>query len=342
MTTPPKNTVPDSFRESLIASAELNECDKIDLHLLGHIQGETAHVIFLQYPELKVVAVDERIVSVPFVRPQNNKMSSSADESSAPSTACDDFKADALLGDNLSDWLPQPILQRVQGVIKEMIQCSSMRGYAVFAESGCFYTVCVSSTDKCDFSTIGIEIESVDDESASMSLNSTLLFLGRGMELQGNGEDAAIASCDILFDLLSTYERGMVYRFNDDLSGEVIHETMRDEAIQPTYLGLRFPASDIPQSSRQLYIKNGVRYIRDSDATDVPVIALDGEKPVDLTQTRARSCHKAHIIYMKNMGVVCSMSIAIVVDGELWVRAELLSNSGNYCFELPIIAALAC
>ena len=120
-----------------------------------------------------------------------------------------------------------------------------------------------------------------------------------------------------MFDLLSPYDRGMVYRFNDDLSGHVIHEIRRTPDIEPPYLGLRFPASDIPQSARLLYMKNAVRYIGNVAAVDVPILTLPGHE-VDLTQTRSRSCHKAHIVYMKNMGIVCCMSIAIIVDGELW------------------------
>jgi len=114
---------------------------------------------------------------------------------------------------------------------------------------------------------------------------------------------------------MGQYDRGMVYRFNDDLSGEVIHEVKKDD-IEYSYLGLTFPHTDIPQSARMLYVKNILRYIRDANGEDVPIFSNEGA--IDLTQTRARCVHKSHLIYLKNMGVVSSMSIAIISEGELW------------------------
>lgn len=49
-------------------------------------------------------------------------------------------------------------------------------------------------------------------------------------------------ACDTVFMLLEHYDRGMVYRFNDDLSGEVIHE-VKKEHVLTSYIGMRFPAS---------------------------------------------------------------------------------------------------
>ena len=123
-------------------------------------------------------------------------------------------------------------------------------------------------------------------------------------------------SCDTIFKLLGQYDRGMVYQFNDDLSGEVIHE-IKKEFVSTSYMGMRFPASDIPLSARQLYVKNGLRYIKNLDADDVPII-VENSREIDLTHCRMRSVSKPHIIYLRNMGVTCSLSIAIVVDGELW------------------------
>ena len=115
---------------------------------------------------------------------------------------------------------------------------------------------------------------------------------------------------------MGRYDRGMVYRFNPDQSGEVIHEVTNAD-IETSYLGLRFPSSDIPYSARQLYIKNGLRYIHNVDEDTVPLRGEQGLQ-LDLTQIRMRAVAKPHIIYLRNMGVVCSLSIAIVVGNELW------------------------
>jgi chemotaxis family two-component system sensor kinase Cph1 len=39
---------------------------------------------------------------------------------------------------------------------------------------------------------------------------------------------------------------------------------------------------------------------------------------IDLSQCRMRTITKHHVAYLKNRGVTCSMSLAIVVENELW------------------------
>ena len=58
---------------------------------------------------------------------------------------------------------------------------------------------------------------------------------------------------------LTGFDRVMVYRFGADQSGEVIAE-----AVSPnidSFLGLRYPATDIPQQARELYRRNLLRII---------------------------------------------------------------------------------
>ena len=128
-------------------------------------------------------------------------------------------------------------------------------------------------------------------------------------------EDIVKTACDSVYTLIGQYDRGMVYRFHDDLSGEVIYEIKSDH-VESSYLGMRFPSSDIPLPARQLYIKNGLRYINNVNTHDVAVES--GGIQMDLTQVRMRAVAKPHIIYLRNMGVVSSLSLAIVVDNELW------------------------
>lgn len=135
------------------------------------------------------------------------------------------------------------------------------------------------------------------------------------MEFYAN-ETIASTACDAVFSVMGKYDRGMVYRFNDDLSGEVIHEIRSSNVETTSYLGLRFPSSDIPLPARELYIKNGLRYIHNLEEENVPVVS-NGQQ-VDLTQIRMRAVAKPHVIYLRNMGVMSSLSLAIVVDGELW------------------------
>lgn len=117
---------------------------------------------------------------------------------------------------------------------------------------------------------------------------------------------------------LTGYDRVMVYRFAPDGSGEVVAE-----AVKPaigSFLGLHYPASDIPKQARELYRRNLLRVIADVNADPVQIVPELDEtgKPLDLSLSILRSVSPIHIEYLKNMGVAASMSISIIVEGELW------------------------
>lgn len=114
------------------------------------------------------------------------------------------------------------------------------------------------------------------------------------------------------------YDRVMVYRFADEGSGEVIAEARNQRA--DSYLGLRFPASDIPRQARELYKRNVFRIIADIDAPRIPIVpqtAPTGEA-LDLSMSVLHAVSEIHIEYLRNMGVGASLSISIVIDGRLW------------------------
>jgi light-regulated signal transduction histidine kinase (bacteriophytochrome) len=114
--------------------------------------------------------------------------------------------------------------------------------------------------------------------------------------------------------LLTGYDRVMVYRFHPDWSGEVIAE-IRRPAMTP-YLGLRYPATDIPSQARALYMETPLRQIADVDA---PVVALLSPHPsLDLSHAGLRSASPYHLEYLKNMRVGATLTLSILVNGALW------------------------
>jgi light-regulated signal transduction histidine kinase (bacteriophytochrome)/CheY-like chemotaxis protein len=117
---------------------------------------------------------------------------------------------------------------------------------------------------------------------------------------------------------LTGFDRVMVYRFDEDGAGEVVAEAANHGL--PPYLGLRYPASDIPAQARALYEKNYLRIIADIDAAPVSIIpSLSPEgHPLDLTMSGLRSVSPIHIEYLRNMGVQTSMSISVLQGGKLW------------------------
>lgn len=129
------------------------------------------------------------------------------------------------------------------------------------------------------------------------------------------------ALCDTAARLvrqMTGYDRVMIYRFHPDESGEVIAED-RDEALEP-FIGLRYPAADIPQQARELFRRNRFRIIADMDADAVPIVPATGPEgdPLDLSMSMLRAHSKMHLAYMRNMGVGASLAIAIVRHDRLW------------------------
>lgn len=117
---------------------------------------------------------------------------------------------------------------------------------------------------------------------------------------------------------LTGFDRVMVYRFDQDGAGEVV-----GEAVRPgigSFLGLHYPASDIPAQARVLYVRNLFRIIADVGATPVPIVPERDERglPLDLSLSVLRSVSPIHIEYLTNMGVAASLSISIVIEGRLW------------------------
>jgi light-regulated signal transduction histidine kinase (bacteriophytochrome)/CheY-like chemotaxis protein len=118
---------------------------------------------------------------------------------------------------------------------------------------------------------------------------------------------------------LTGFDRVMVYRFDEEWNGEVVAEVAGSSPV--SYMGLRFPASDIPPQARQLFLVNTLRVIADVDAPAVPVVPEIGPptgRPLDLTRSLLRSASPIHLEYLRNMGVQSSLTISIIVEGRLW------------------------
>ena len=109
------------------------------------------------------------------------------------------------------------------------------------------------------------------------------------------------------------FERVMYYQFLEGGDGEVIAEVSK-VASRGSYLGLRFPASDIPLIARQLYLKNPWRVISDAKAESNGLL---GQTRADLTYSDLRSVSPVHAIYMQNMGDRSSLSFPISAGQEL-------------------------
>ncbi len=126
--------------------------------------------------------------------------------------------------------------------------------------------------------------------------------------------ELAEISADIVRQV-NGFDRVMIYRFADDNHGEVIAESTDRE---DSYLGLHYPASDIPEPARRHFVLNLIRMIPDVDATAAPVLGPAGGEPLDLSYSVLRAVPDTHLQYLRNMGVSGTMSVSLVSNDRLW------------------------
>ncbi|WP_207532715.1 GAF domain-containing protein [Desertivirga arenae] len=127
--------------------------------------------------------------------------------------------------------------------------------------------------------------------------------------------DAAVAE----LKRISQFDGIMMYRFDADWNGTVISEN-KSAGLEP-YLGVTFPASDVPRQARQLYLRNPYRLIPDrtySPAKLYPVINPLSKSFTDLSSCHLRGVADVHLEYLHNMKVMASMSLRVIHNDKLW------------------------
>jgi diguanylate cyclase (GGDEF)-like protein/PAS domain S-box-containing protein len=113
------------------------------------------------------------------------------------------------------------------------------------------------------------------------------------------------------------FDRAMVYRFDAIGHGAVVAEDCA-AGMEP-FLGLHYPASDVPRQARRLYLRQRVRVIEDSQAPPVPLLSAQGAGAApDLSLAALRAAAPIHLEYLRNMGVRASIAVSLTVDGVLW------------------------
>jgi light-regulated signal transduction histidine kinase (bacteriophytochrome) len=127
------------------------------------------------------------------------------------------------------------------------------------------------------------------------------------------------------------FDRVMIYRFESDGSGAVDAEA-KDPSLSP-FLGLHYPAADIPKQARELYLRNWIRVIPDTHYESAPLVPkIDARlgRPLDLSQCALRSVSPIHLEYLGNMGVTASMSLSLILDGKLWGLVACHHSTGPH------------
>jgi light-regulated signal transduction histidine kinase (bacteriophytochrome) len=143
--------------------------------------------------------------------------------------------------------------------------------------------------------------------------------------------DASCAAAATALRAATGFDRAMVYRFLPDQSGVIVAENAR--AGLESFLGLHYPASDIPQQARELYRRNWLRTIADIDYVAAPLqpaLNRRTRQPIDMSHCALRSVSPIHLEYLRNMGVSASLSASIVCQDRLWGMLVLHHYSPRY------------
>ncbi|MBN3923174.1 GAF domain-containing protein [Nostoc sp. NMS4] len=108
-------------------------------------------------------------------------------------------------------------------------------------------------------------------------------------------------------------DRVKMYRFDTDACGEVIAESI-DEQRLPSLLGQRFPADDIPEAAREMFLLVGQRSIVDVVNEKIGLSPLQSKETGKRLQTNIyyRQVDQCHIQYLKAMGVQSSLVVPIL------------------------------
>jgi light-regulated signal transduction histidine kinase (bacteriophytochrome)/CheY-like chemotaxis protein len=278
----------DSSSEPPAATVDLENCDREPIHLLGAVQ-----------PFGFLLAIDRTQWTITRV-----------------SRNCAEWLGRGpreLLGRPLEDVFAHDAIHLIRGQLQTAVfMDAAARSFAVpLLDAGPVFDMAVHTVD----GSIVIECEPSRDEPG---VNSGALVRAMILRLQQASETRTFYRAAAReMRALTGFDRVMVYRFDHDGSGEVIAEAARGGL--ESYLGLHYPASDIPRQARILYERNWLRIIPDISAPPVAVEpGLIGGRPLDLSMSVLRSVSPIHIEYLQNMGVGASMSVSILRDGRLW------------------------
>lgn len=114
-------------------------------------------------------------------------------------------------------------------------------------------------------------------------------------------------------------DRVMVYRFHADDSGEVVADARREDLH--SWLGLHYPASDIPKPAREIFKRIGIRPLPHAAgmlSEMVPVVSPASGRALNMTYCALRGASTMYAEYLANMGVAATLTMPILRDGELW------------------------
>ncbi len=222
----------------------------------------------------------------------------------------------ALIGLSAASLLGQPLQQVLDVAAVSALLNDSPGCLPPLLRLSLFDREFVARSTHNDAGQIVVDIEADAEDPAALQHLNYRLRCGVAAMRQLDDVTAIAQAATALVRAVTDFDRVMIYRFDAAWNGAVIAET-HSGTIEP-YLGHHFPASDIPAQARQLFLINTVRQLPDALYVPSALLARGDAREIDLGQSSLRSTSPLHIEYLANMKVRATLSIALIVDGQLW------------------------
>jgi chemotaxis family two-component system sensor kinase Cph1 len=214
----------------------------------------------------------------------------------------------ALLGRPLSDILSPRELNDIRAVVTKSRDATNPSAAVI---DGRAFDVISHNSGSAVF--VELEPRLGEDAAAIMSTRDVMRRMADAETIEQLWEQAAAGVRKV-----TGYDRVMVYHFHPDGHGQVVGEARADD-MEP-YLGLHYPASDIPEQARELYLTKRSRVIGNSAVRSAALLSdsnRDGPTAVDLSIAELRAVSPHHLEFMRNMGQVSTFSLSVVRNGVL-------------------------
>ena len=265
----------------------LENCDKEPVHIPGHIQDIAV-----------LIGLDSNCERVMFC----SDNAECAFNQSAPS----------ILGTRISDFLPSDLIHDLNNALCVSSARTQREHVGEYLNGGRYFDVWTHYSGDRPVVEFEYKARNTTSQKAIKNVRSLLARVGRIAPL-----DAALGSAVRGLRDLSDFDRVMLYQFERNGDGEIKAEAKA--AGTESLLGLRFPSWDIPKQAREIMKRLPLRLIADVNARNVPLLsARDVESPLDLTLAASRGQSPVHSEYLQNMGVSATMTLSILIRGELW------------------------
>ncbi len=273
----------------------LNECASEPIHQIGHVQPHGGLLAFSVQPPHQILQASRNVGE--FVGKD----------------------IDVVLNHTLASLFDTAALAQIDALLRMLQEQATASGKIALQRDGPSVELVLHAYRSDDL--LVLEMERDEGQHGEGRLADLLLQTQQAM-LRTDSYFETGKYFELLVQLvrsLTAYDSVMVYRFDSQWNGEIIAQSRAEHA--PNYMGMHFPASDIPAQARRLYTSNLVRVVADVDATPVPIIPELGPvsgHPLNLTYSALRSLSTIHIEYLRNIGVHASMVISLMQNDRLW------------------------